>query len=195
METFLHHCEAEPCGLLLLPDSLQLSPPHLLGNTWTLLPLLDSLGEDLIDTTEGQRGRERAETQQSEKHTDRRSDQIHCLLTLNCGIRLTWRRVSCRSPQSSIWSSPLLVGHIPDLDTASEPRPPPWARPLLHARCAAHAPCDAALLCDDEVSPPLLAQRQTSTGEVRCVSDIISDIICGIVHTVPPSSPSSSLVS
>lgn len=58
VETFLHHREAEPCRLLLLPDSLQLSPPHLLGNTWTLLPLLDPLGEDLIDTTEGQRGGE-----------------------------------------------------------------------------------------------------------------------------------------
>lgn len=49
METFLHQREAEPGGLLLLPDSLQLSPPHLLGDAGTLLPLLDPLGEDLID--------------------------------------------------------------------------------------------------------------------------------------------------
>lgn len=55
VETFLHQCEAEPCRLLLLPDSLKLSPPHLLSNTWTLLPLLDPLREDLIDATEGLR--------------------------------------------------------------------------------------------------------------------------------------------
>ena len=55
VESFLHQSETEPGRLLLLPDSLQLSPPHLLGNTGTLLPLLDPLREDLIDTTEGQR--------------------------------------------------------------------------------------------------------------------------------------------
>lgn len=58
VETFLHQCEAEPRRLLLLPDSLQLSPSHLLGHTRTLLPLLDPLRKDLIDTTEGQRHRD-----------------------------------------------------------------------------------------------------------------------------------------
>lgn len=53
VEAFLHQREAEPRRLLLLPDSLQLSPPHLLGHAGTLLPLLDPLGEDLVDTTGG----------------------------------------------------------------------------------------------------------------------------------------------
>lgn len=55
VEPFLHQSEAEPGRLLLLPDSFKLSPPHLLGNTGTLLPLLDPLREDLIDTTEEQK--------------------------------------------------------------------------------------------------------------------------------------------
>lgn len=53
MEPFLHESEAEPGRLLLLPDSLQLSAPHLLRDARTLLPLLDPLREDLIDTTAG----------------------------------------------------------------------------------------------------------------------------------------------
>lgn len=58
MKSFLHQSEAKPGRLLLLPDSLQLSPPHLLSNTGTLLPLLDPLREDLIDTTEIQTDRQ-----------------------------------------------------------------------------------------------------------------------------------------
>lgn len=55
VEAFLHHCEAHPRRLLLLPDALQLPAPDLLSDAGALLPLLDPLGEDLIDTTETQR--------------------------------------------------------------------------------------------------------------------------------------------
>lgn len=55
VETFLHQREAESGSLLLLSDSFQLSSPHLLCNAGTLLPLLDPLGEDLIDSAAGQR--------------------------------------------------------------------------------------------------------------------------------------------
>lgn len=55
MKTLLHESEAEPSGLLLLPDAFQLPPAHFLGNARTLLPLLDPLREDLIDAARGQR--------------------------------------------------------------------------------------------------------------------------------------------
>lgn len=51
VEALLHQREAESRRLLLLPDSLELPSAHLLGHAWTLLPLLDSLGEDLVDAT------------------------------------------------------------------------------------------------------------------------------------------------
>lgn len=51
VEALLHQREAEPRRLLLLPDSLQLPPAHFLSHAWTLLPLLDPLGEDLVDAT------------------------------------------------------------------------------------------------------------------------------------------------
>lgn len=51
VEALLHQREAEPRRLLLLPDSLQLPAAHLLGHAWTLLPLLDPLGKDLVDAT------------------------------------------------------------------------------------------------------------------------------------------------
>lgn len=56
VEALLHQREAEPRRLLFLPDSLQLPPAHLLGHAWTLLPLLDPLGEDLVDATGQQDG-------------------------------------------------------------------------------------------------------------------------------------------
>lgn len=55
VEALLHESEAEPSGLLLLPDAFQLPPAHFLGHAGTLLPLLDPLREDLIDAAEGQR--------------------------------------------------------------------------------------------------------------------------------------------
>lgn len=55
VKALLHEGEAEPGGLLLLPDALQLPPPHFLGHAGTLLPLLDPLREDLIDATVGRR--------------------------------------------------------------------------------------------------------------------------------------------
>lgn len=56
VETLLHQREAEPRRLLLLPDSLKLPPAHLLCHAWALLPLLDSLGEDLINATRQEDG-------------------------------------------------------------------------------------------------------------------------------------------
>lgn len=99
--------------------------------------------------------------------------------------RLTWQRVSCRSPRSSTWSWLSLVGHTLDPNTASETRPPPWLHPLLPARYGARAPCAAAWPCDDGASPPLWGRKQTSTQEGRCVSDIISDIISRPVKPAP----------
>lgn len=53
VETLLHQSEAQPSCLLLLSDAFQLPPPHFLSNAGALLPLLDPLWEDLIDTTVG----------------------------------------------------------------------------------------------------------------------------------------------
>lgn len=51
VEALLHQREAQPGGLLLLPDSLQLPAAHLLGHAGALLPLLDPLRDDLVDAT------------------------------------------------------------------------------------------------------------------------------------------------
>lgn len=49
MEAPLHLCESQS-GILLFPaDALQLFLTMLLSDARTLLPLLDALGEDLID--------------------------------------------------------------------------------------------------------------------------------------------------
>lgn len=49
VEASFHIGEAQSSVLLLPADALQLLLPVLLGNAGTLLPLLDTLGEDLID--------------------------------------------------------------------------------------------------------------------------------------------------
>lgn len=67
MEALLHQREAESRRLLLPPDPLQLSPPHLLGNAGTLLPLLDPLRQDLVDTT----GTETQRQTQTERDRER----------------------------------------------------------------------------------------------------------------------------
>lgn len=51
VETALHLGEAHPCGLLLLADALQLFFALFLSDAGALLPLLDTLREDLIDPT------------------------------------------------------------------------------------------------------------------------------------------------
>lgn len=107
VETFLHQREAEPGGLLLLPDPLQLPPPHLLCHAGTLLPLLDPLGEDLKDPAAGQRC----------------TVSLRRRARLRAYLGLTWRRASCRSPPCSTWSWSLPDGCSLDPGTALKPRP------------------------------------------------------------------------
>lgn len=52
VETFLHHGEPQSGRLLLPSDPFQLPSTHLLCDARALLPLLDPLRQDLIDTTE-----------------------------------------------------------------------------------------------------------------------------------------------
>lgn len=49
VEASLHLGEAQPGVLLLPPDAFQLLLAVLLGDAGTLLPLLDTLREDLVD--------------------------------------------------------------------------------------------------------------------------------------------------
>ena len=53
MKASLHLSEAQAGVLLISTDSLQLLLAVLLGNAGALLPLLDTLREDLINPTEG----------------------------------------------------------------------------------------------------------------------------------------------
>ena len=52
VEAALHVGEAHACLLLLAPDALQLLLAQLLCDAWALLPLLDALGQNLVDAAE-----------------------------------------------------------------------------------------------------------------------------------------------
>lgn len=53
MESALHFLKAGAGALLLTANTFEQLLPVLLGNAGTLLPLLDALGEDLIDAAAG----------------------------------------------------------------------------------------------------------------------------------------------
>lgn len=50
MKSVLHFGEAHASCLLFLANSLQLLPSLLFSNTWTLLPLLNTLWKNLVDS-------------------------------------------------------------------------------------------------------------------------------------------------
>lgn len=50
VEAAFHLCETQPSVLLVPTNALQLLLPVLLCDAGTLLPLLDALGEDLVDS-------------------------------------------------------------------------------------------------------------------------------------------------
>lgn len=54
MEAALHILQPQPGALLLPPDALQQLLAVLLSHAWALLPLLDALRQDLIDSAEGE---------------------------------------------------------------------------------------------------------------------------------------------
>lgn len=56
MESALHFLKAGAGTLLLAADTFEQLLPMLLSNAGTLLPLLDALGEDLVDAAAGREG-------------------------------------------------------------------------------------------------------------------------------------------
>lgn len=56
MESALHLLKAGTGTLLLTANTFQQLLPVLLSNAGTLLPLLDALGEDLVDAAAGRQG-------------------------------------------------------------------------------------------------------------------------------------------
>ena len=75
MEALLHVSEAHAGRLLVAADAFQQLLALLLGDAGALLPLLDPLGQDLIDTTaqRGRKGRQVGRQTQTGRQTNRKT--------------------------------------------------------------------------------------------------------------------------
>lgn len=160
VEAFFHFGESHASWLLLTADSLQKFLGLFFCDARALLPLLDTLGQDLVDSTG-----------KTKRHKCSESNLIHTTLywKLWSFSRFTWQRASCRSHQSSIWSWRVQLRHIRVLGIV-------WLLQFLGplaARCVSPGRGASVWVCASETYSLLSYEWKQSLNLVSILSTMI----------------------